>query len=140
MKQSKPYGRNFNARDRSRPTQAAADISPSKPAWTEAPTGVVRERSPVVPALRENPRPGFAARVIRWSLLLVALQGFIVTRDSVFVHNLIILTSNMKATLICVSGEMQYEGWSPWDRLVGNGQFLCTDWKVHKRSNRYPFL
>ncbi len=143
MKQSKPYGRHVGSREPRALTITTTDATaaPSKAAWNER--GSIPDKEPRRTALRVQPqqqKPGLGTMTFRLLLLLAAIYGFIAVRDSVFVQNLIMLTSNTKANMICIDGEVRYEDWSLWKRLVGNGEFLCTDWKAHKKSNRFPFL
>ena len=69
---------------------------------------------------------------------MVATASCIWIRDSLFAQNLITMVTTKETVMICLEGSMQYDGWNAWDRLAGNGYFVCTDWKVQTRFVSMP--
>ena len=53
-------------------------------------------------------------------------------------QNLITMVTTKETVMVCLQGSMQYDGWRIWDRLTGNGYFVCTDWKVQTRFGNIP--
>jgi hypothetical protein len=144
MKQTKPYGRAFSASDNNSAKRPDKPLDPGPYQHTEAPQSADTDRGALVfntpNATIQAPRQRFTAASvsINTMLLVAAILAGITLRDSVFIQNLITMVTNKESVMTCLSGQMQYEDWSVWDRLVGNGRFVCTEWKVQSRFVSFP--
>lgn len=143
MKQTKPYGRAFRSSD-----SGSSSPPPSPALSVDIPLPVTVEDSGERPALdigeqfsateAASPLP-LPVRMLAYSLgALVVLAVYVWIRDSLFAQNLINMVTTRETVMICLEGTMRYHDWSIWDRLVGNGYFACTDWKVQTRFGSIP--
>jgi len=144
MKQTKPYGRAFNPSDAETPSRVRNPVE--KP----------RDHTPAAPKPRDESSDAFVLDVdssafqpaahrsrlvpflTRLALALVAVVACISLRDSLLIQNIVTLVSTKETVMICAQGEVQYEGWGVWDRLVGHGRFVCTEWRVQTRFVNIP--
>lgn len=143
MKQTKPYGRAFPPPESGKPTRPKNPAEDRRMQAAE-PDQAITERGPLVfnrPSVKIQPpkqRSTLATVAIKTALLIAATLAYVILRDSVFIQNLITMVTNKESVMTCLSGEMQYVDWSVWDRLVGNGRFVCTEWKVQARFVSFP--
>lgn len=144
MKQTKPYGRAFRASDTGtsgpHPMPAGnVDIPlpiPSEVGYASPAVDIGEQFSS--PLETAGPLP-LSIRILVYAVsAMVATAGYIWIRDSLFAQNLITMVTTRETVMICLQGSMQYDGWSIWDRLAGNGYFVCTDWKVQTRFGNIP--
>ncbi len=143
MKQTKPYGRAYDPPSSNKTTAPPRQFveekraSPSVKADDDASDAA---RPAYTPAAAKPPRKKSRTRrlLIQLAVSVAMLIAYVALRDSVFVQNVIQLVSNKETVMTCMEGEMRYEGWSLWDRLWGNGRFICTDWKVQNRFVSLP--
>lgn len=144
MKQTKPYGRAFKPSgsgisDPPLVPLLNADIPLPIPAEEDHASPAVDAGSQFAPPLETAGPISLPARVLVYAVsALVATAGYIWIRDSLFAQNLITMVTTKETVMICMSGSMQYDGWSLWERLAGNGYFVCTDWKVQTRFGSIP--
>jgi hypothetical protein len=137
MKQTKPYGRALSASDNN--SAKRPDKTPEQYQRTAAPEPSDTDRealvfnSPTAKIQAPKQRSTAATASIKAVLVVAAILAYVTLRDSVFIQNLITMVTNKESVMTCLSGQMQYDGWSIWDRLVGNGRFVCTEWKVQSR-------
>lgn len=142
MKQTKPYGRAYPPPESGSRSRSAPE--PEKYPYVVASDQADTERGPLVfssPTTRiqaPTQRSTFATLSIKTALCIAAIIAYVILRDSVFTQNLISMVTNKESVMTCLSGEMQYVDWSLWDRLVGNGRFVCTEWKVQARFVSFP--
>lgn len=143
MKQTKPYGRAFPLPESSSSRSKSAP-EPEKHPYMVGSDQADTERGPLVfsgPVTRiQAPaeRSTFATLSIKTVLCVAAIIAYVILRDSVFTQNLISMVTNKESVMTCLSGDMKYADWSVWDRLVGNGRFVCTEWKVQSRFVSFP--
>ena len=144
MKQTKPYGRAFQASDSATsnqhlipalsvdiPLPISAEMGHERPALD-----IGEQFSIAIPATEPMPLP---IRMLAYAATaVVATAGYIWIRDSLFAQNLITMVTTKETVMVCLQGSMQYDGWRIWDRLTGNGYFVCTDWKVQTRFGNIP--
>lgn len=144
MKQTKPYGRAFH------PAGSEAAAPPKKQFVEEKRSPVAAQRPskddpdtvirdyPAVPIQPPRKLSKLARFSINMAVAIVVVISYVGLRDSLFVQNLISMLTNKETVMVCLNGEMRYDGWSVWDRLQGNGRFTCTDWKVQNRFVSLP--
>lgn len=144
MKQTKPYGRAFNPSDTEAPSRARNPVAPP-PERKPAPPKPSEESSDAfvldVDSSAFQPaahRSRFIPLLTRLALALVVVVACIGLRDSLLIQNIVTMVSTKETVMICAQGEVQYAGWNVWDRLVGNGQFVCTEWRVQTRFVNIP--
>lgn len=143
MKQTKPYGRAYDP-----PGSQSATVQPRQFVEEKrtAPTVKSDDDGPNAARLEYAPAPAQPPPKMNWSLRLLihlalsgaVLIGYVALRDSLFAQNIIQMVTNKETVMTCMEGEMRYEGWSLWDRLWGNGRFICTEWKVQNRFVNLP--
>lgn len=144
MKQTKPYGRAFSPSDNNSAKRSDKPLDKNPCQRTAAPEPADTDRgalvfnSPTTKIQAPKQRSKAAIASIKTVLLLAAVLAGITLRDSVFIQNLITMVTNKESVMTCLSGQMQYEDWSVWDRLMGNGRFVCTEWKVQARFVSFP--
>lgn len=145
MKQTKPYGRAFQASDSATSNQhlmpapsvdIPLPISWQKWAMKGLALDIGEQFSIAIPATEPMPLP---IRMLAYAATaVVATAGYIWIRDSLFAQNLITMVTTKETVMVCLQGSMQYDGWRIWDWLTGNGYFVCTDWKVQTRFGNIP--
>lgn len=143
MKQTKPYGRSHNSTASHEPSRRKPheERSPSKiPAAERSVTkqdAAIYIRPPFV-SKASKPLTPLAVWSIKIVLFTVGVVAYVVLRDSMFVQNVITMVSSKETVMTCLSGQMHYEEWSVWDRLWGNGRFICTEWRFQERFGNFP--
>jgi hypothetical protein len=60
------------------------------------------------------------------------LVVFVLMRDSMALANLLQQVTTEETVMVCKEGKMVYPDYSILDRLMNNGRFLCTEWKVQR--------
>lgn len=60
------------------------------------------------------------------------LVVFVLMRDSMALANLLQQVTTEETVMVCKEGKMIYPDYSILDRLMNNGRFLCTEWKVQR--------
>ncbi len=144
MKQTKPYGRAFKSSDNATsapPLVPAPGVDgplpiPAEVGYARPAVDVEQKFSPA--RKTAGPMPLHIRLLVYAVTTMVATVGCIWIRDSLFAQNLITMVTTKETVMICLEGSMQYDGWSAWDRLAGNGYFVCTDWKVQTRFVSMP--
>jgi hypothetical protein len=56
--------------------------------------------------------------------------AFVFLRDSMLLANMLQSLTTDETVMVCKDGKVLYEGYNPWDRLMGRGHFVCTEWKT----------
>lgn len=143
MKQTKPFGRAFipaaeaasaHSAETQVPQPAAAQEDGAAPATGSADLfslsgGALPMDSPEVASpLQQKMREwcSLAATVV--ALLTV----YVLLRDSMTLANLLQQVTTEETVMICKDGRMVYPDYSILDRLMNNGRFLCTEWRVQR--------
>lgn len=145
MKQTKPYGKAYAASDRTEKYPRRQEQPRSVPpivARSTAPASSVTV-SAVSPARTPQSLSGVDWMMKKMAQLVLGVTlctAYVYVRDSTIVQNFINQVSNFETVMKCEEGRVEYQDWSVWDRLMGNGRFVCTDWKVQSRFvNPRPF-
>jgi hypothetical protein len=144
MKQTKPYGRAFTTSTgrTSDPPQAQArsvDIPLPIPAETDLERPALDIGEKFSSAMEPTGPMPLSIRILAYTAsAIVATASYIWIRDSLFAQNLVTMVTNKETVMVCLEGNMQYRDWSLWDRLAGNGYFVCSDWKVQTRFGSMP--
>ncbi len=60
------------------------------------------------------------------------LVVFVLMRDSMALANVLQQVTTEETVMVCKEGKMVYPDYSVLDRLMNNGRFLCTEWKVQR--------
>lgn len=143
MKQTKPYGRAFDPPGRAgvveQPRQFVEEKHPRAELHEDddGPRAARLEYTPI-PVKPPKKLSKFARFLIHCVLLVLGSLVYVSLRDSLFAQNFITMVTNKETVMTCIRGEMHYQGWSLWDRVRGNGRFICTEWKVQDRFINLP--
>ena len=136
MKQTKPYGRAFtptmdakkgneaekvpqkSQKSSSQPSVELFDLSGSKIDDVEQ-----EESHPIQKKLRTIG--------IFLGITSILLGVYVGMRDSMILGELLDVTPNVETIMVCKDGKMFYKDeYSLLDRILNNGNFICTDWHV----------
>lgn len=79
-------------------------------------------------------------RFFTWMMILlpVFFIGFVLVRDSFLVLKNISSSPTDGSVMACSSGYISYPLDSIADLVLGNGRFVCTNWKTHHRHTVLP--
>lgn len=143
MKQTKPYGRSHNSpeshvKSRSKPHEEKYIPKKPAPARNATDQAAVIYNRPALVLQATKPLTQVTLWAIKITLLVVGVFAYVALRDSMFAQNVINMVTSKETVMTCLSGRMHYEDWSVWDRLWGNGRFVCTEWRVYQRFGNIP--
>lgn len=137
MKQRKPYGRPFDPKIDGPNSGAQSEKKPNAPPSVVATAQYKKvdedaAKNAYVPVHgRQKKSFGKAGKVLLTLALLVGLTTFyIAARDDANVQLQLKWYLMNASAMSCTHGVMLYHNGSLPDRLLGNGSFQCTEWKM----------
>ncbi len=144
MKQTKPFGRAYipaaermaaSAAEAPAP-QVAQPPAAEQPAYAGGPGDLYSVDAVFVPYVSTAEVDGWGAMAraaVLWAVLGVgAVTGYVLVRDSMVLQSLLQQVTTEDTVMVCKDGKMVYDDYSVVDRLLNNGRFLCTEWKVQR--------
>ena len=147
MKQTKPYGRaqltsaerELLARQETKPAALQATRSPGTTAGSPDLFDLGGD-SLNTPQEVASPRQQSHLRAaMGYAVALgVALTVFVLVRDSLLMARVLEQLSSREAVMVCKDGTMHYASYNPLDRLLGKGQFVCTEWSIQRGMLSIP--
>ena len=84
--------------------------------------------------------PGQILRInmISIACVITLLTGFVLMRDSLDVVSALEQDSTNDTVMACKKGAIRYQGFAPVDRIMGRGNFVCTEWDMEHRYMVLP--
>lgn len=147
MKQTKPYGRaqltsaerELLARQETKPSALQATRSPDTTTGSPDLFDLGGD-SLNTPQEVASPRKQSSLRAVTGYAvaLSVALTVFVLVRDSLLMARVLEQLSSREAVMVCKDGTMHYTSNNPLDRLLGKGQFVCTEWSIQRGMLSIP--
>lgn len=139
MKQTKPFGRAY-APPQKKENAWTKKAEPER--WPATKPMDEIDRIPAPPIARtESGQLTLSGVIARASLSFLAaacvLSLYVTVRDSTTVQNMMNVSGTKDSIMMCVTGKVSYfNDDSILARIVGDGHFICTDWKVMPRYTR----
>lgn len=142
MKQTKPFGRAYMPA-----TEAAADRNavPQAPHLGATEEGEVATTGSAdlfslsggaIPMEYPAVARPWQHKLQEWCFMVATvialLTVYVLMRDSMTLANLLQQVTTEETVMICKDGKMVYPDYSILDRLMNNGRFLCTEWRVQR--------
>lgn len=147
MKQTKPYGRaHLTSAERAQLARTAA--KPAEQQSDRPPLDSHSTPENFEPAAdKRSPRTGHAAvkrttslrqGLANAALVIAVLVIYVLVRDSLMMVQVLEQLSSREAVMVCKDGRMHYASYNPLDRLLGKGQFVCTEWSIQRGMLSIP--
>lgn len=142
MKQTKPYGRAFIPASETKASeeQKTPKNEDAEPAQKQATpisvelfdlggSHISKQTVENTPSIQKT----IQSAVTVFGGVIVLLAAFIGMRDSMLLSNILDVMPTEETVMVCKDGKMVYkDDFSIMERLLNEGNFVCTDWHVQR--------
>ncbi|WP_296509485.1 hypothetical protein [Rhodoferax sp.] len=137
MKQTKPFGRAYLTAADSAAAPSPTTIPAALAATASSQLGdLFSLHGAALPAQDQAPAPLWQQKLREWCVLAATvaalLSAYVMLRDSMLLANWLQQVTTDETVMVCKDGKMVYPDYSIVDRLLNNGHFMCTEWKVQR--------
>jgi hypothetical protein len=145
VKQTKPYGRAATIANHTSGRPGKGEQSPAtdplavlEPDASTAQAPLAREYQQPSKKTREVGNRGMSWFIILFLVVALGMPLYVLIRDFNVIGSFTDNTYVKDATMVCTDGSIHYDGLGILDRILGNGSFGCTEWRITKRYTVLP--